>query len=140
MRLTIPDDLADRYLEALPTAGAAHAQRAPDAGPPHTLEALLVRVLERAVPLAHPASLVLTAAATEQLIAALLLPDGARDPALLIDAARDLADLKIGKFRLKLSAPVLRGLKDRAEREGKPMEEFVQRIVDQLTEEVATYA
>jgi hypothetical protein len=35
---------------------------------------------------------------------------------------------------------VIRGLQDRADREGKPLSVYVQAIVDKLTEEVALYA
>jgi hypothetical protein len=125
-------------LATLPVNGA-HSQRK-DENLPHTLEALLTTVLLRAVPLAHPGALVLSAEDTDKLVDALLLPDGAREPHRIVEAARDLADMKIGKFRLKLSAPVLRGLQDRAEREGKPLSIYVQAIVDKLTEEVAQYA
>lgn len=138
MRLTISDDLADRYLAMLPTNGA-HSQRKDD-NLPYTLEALLTVVLQRAVPLAHPGALVLSAEETEKVIEALLLPDGCREVPRVIEAAQDLVDMKIGKFRLRLPAPVLLGLKNRAEREGKPMAEYMQMIVDRITEEMAQYA
>jgi hypothetical protein len=138
MRLTISDDLADRYLALLPT-NAAHSQRK-DEAPPYSLELLITRVLERAVPLTHPGALVLSAEQTEALVDALLLPDGAREPHRIVDAAKELADMKIGKFRLKLPAPVIRGLQDRADREGKSLSLYVQQIVDKITEEVAHYA
>lgn len=133
MRLTIPDDLADKYLQDLPgvTAGGQ---------PLVSLEEALLRVLTRAVPLVQTGALLLSADDTEKLIEALRLPDGAREPHRIVEAAQELADMKIGKFRLKLAAPVLRGLQDRAAREGKPLHDYVQQIVDKLTEEVATYA
>lgn len=138
MRLTISDDLADKYLAALPP-NSPHQQRQDDAVQ-HTLEALLIRVLERAVPLTNQGALVLSAGEVEAVIDALLLPDGCREVERIVVAAKELADMKIGKFRLKLSAPVLRGLQDRANREEKPLSVYVQQIVDKLTEEVATYA
>jgi hypothetical protein len=98
MRLTIPDDLADRYLAALPP-NSPHQQRQ-DHAVQHTLDALLVRVLERAVPLTHPGALVLSASETEQVVDALLLPDGCREVARVVDAAKELSDMKIGKFLL----------------------------------------
>ena len=138
MRLTISDDLADKYLAALPP-NAPHQQRQ-DAAVQHTLDAVITRVLERAVPLAHPGALVLSVGETEKVVEALLLPDGCREVQRIVAAAEELADMKIGKFRLKLSAPVLRGLQNRADREGKPLAIYVQAIVDKLTEEVAQYA
>ena len=138
MRLTISDDLADRYLAALPP-NSPHQQRQ-DEAVQHTLDAVITRVLEKAVPLAHPGAMALTAAETTSLTNALLLPEGCRETQRIVAAAEELADMKIGKFRLKLSAPVLRGLQNRADREGKPLGVYVQAIVDKLTEEVAQYA
>lgn len=138
MRLTISDDLADQYLAALPP-NSPHQQRKEEQVQ-HTLEGLLVRVLERARPLADPKAMVLTADQVTELVDALLLPEGARETGRIVEAAKELADMKIGKFRLKLPAPVLRGLKDRAEREGKDLSVYVQAIVDKITEEVAQYA
>lgn len=138
MRLTISDDLADRYLAALPP-NAPHQQRREEQVQ-HTLEGVITRVLERAVPLADPKAMVLTAAQTTELVEALLLPEGARESMRIVEAARELADMKIGKVKLKLPAPVLRGLQDRAEREGKSLSGYVQAIVDKITEEVAHYA
>lgn len=138
MRLTIPDDLADRYLPALPH-NTLSVYRTDDQ-PAHTLDALLLRVLERAVPLAHQGGLALRAEEVDRISQALLLPDGCREVHRIVAAAEELADMKIGKFRLKLSAPVLRGLQNRADREGKPLSVYVQQIVDKLTEEVAQYA
>lgn len=137
MRLTISDDLADKYLQLLPPGGGVDLS---GRGAAPQLETLLVRVLERAVPLTHPGAMVLTVGETEQVVDALLLPDGCREVDRIVAAAKELADMKIGKFRLKLSAPVLRGLQDRADREGKPLSVYVQAIVDKLTEEVALYA
>src|SRR5262245_2985900 len=123
MRLSISDDLADRYLQALPS-NAPHQQRKDDQAQ-HTLEGVICRVLERAVPLAKPGSLALSAEQASELVDALLLPEGAREVTRIVAAAQELADMKIGKFRLKLPPAVLRGLKDRAEREGKPLQEYV---------------
>lgn len=139
MRLTVPDDLADKYLPSLPAAGSApHQQRTTDAAPP-SLEALLLRVLDRGLPLAEEGAIVLSRSEAALLTSRLQIPEGAGAPQIL-DGALAMCDMKIGKFRLSLPAPVLRGLKDRAEREGKELQVFVQQIVDKITEEVAQYA
>lgn len=142
MRLTIPDDLYDQLLQALPTTGTNHQQKAANAsaGPDHTLDALACRILTRGLPLADAGAVVLTKKQAARLADALQLPEGATDPERLIQAAEALCDLRVGKLKLTLPPPVLKGLKSRAEREGRPLGEYLQQAIDRISEEVGIYA
>lgn len=142
MRLTIPDDLADRLLLALPTTGTNHQQKHANAtaGPEHTVDELACRILTRGLPLADAGAVVLTKKQAAALAGALQLPEGATDPARLIVAAEALADLRVGKLKLTLPPPVLRGLKSRADREGIPLGAYLQQAIDKLTEDLGVYA
>ena len=125
MRLTVPDDLADQYLQALPTRGI--------------LDDTMTRVLTRGLPLIDEGAVVLTRDEASQLAHVLKRPQlgTAKD---ILTQAQTLADLKIGQIRLRLPPAVLAGLKSRAEREGKPLSELMQWAIGELANNLARFA
>lgn len=125
MRLTVNDELADQYLQALPTRGI--------------LEDTMNRVLVRGLPLVDEGAVVLTKDEASQLAHVLNRPQLGTGREI-ISQAQTLADLKIGQVRLKLPSSVLAGLKARAEREGKPLSELMQWAIEELSQNLARFA
>lgn len=127
MRLTIPDDLADALLELMPVGAKAPL-----------LEDTVVRVLRQALPLVREGGLALSRDDLYDLSEILLRPSigSARD---LIAATRDLNSLSIGRHQLKLPAATLKGLQQRAAREGQKFDVLLQSVVERLGQEVGGF-
>lgn len=121
MRITLPDPLVDEILARMPVKGL--------------VEDIVIRVLTQALPLVVEGGVAISRDECAKLAEILLLPSIASG-AQVIDAAKQLNDMQIGRHRLKLEPAVLNELRSRAAREGLEFGVVLQRTVDRIGQEV----
>ena len=121
MRITLPDALVDEILARMPSNGL--------------VENIVTRVVTQALPLVNEGGIALSRDECAKLADVLMLPSIASGKQI-IEAARALNDLQIGRHRLRLEPAVLNELRSRAAREGVEFGVVLQRAVDRIGQEV----